>query len=156
MDWHILIKPFSLGLELGLVFTALVLFRLWREKGELKRFKRHLSDKLEIEAETLNRLKSDAESLRKENDNLRLQVGSMNQSQEARLVRDLEIFARAEKRMIVSAPGFAAAWENAKNDAQAELAEEEAGRSLPKRVFTKLFGAPAKREERALPDSSAQ
>jgi len=155
MDWHFLIHPFALGLELGLVFTALVSFRLWREKGELKRFKRHLSDKLEIEAETLNRLKREAETLRKENDNLRLQVGSMNQTQEVRLVRDLEIFARAEKRMIVSAPGFAPAWENAKAEAQAELADEEAGRSLPKRVFSKLFGAPAKREEKALPDSPA-
>jgi len=152
MDWHFLIHPFALGLELGLVFTALTLFRLWREKGELKRFKRHLSDKLEIEAETLNRLKSEAETLRKENENLRLQVGSMNQSQEARLVRDLEIFARAEKRMVLSAPGFAPSWESAKTEAQAELADEEAGRSLPRRVFTKLFGTPVRREEKALPE----
>jgi hypothetical protein len=41
--------------------------------------------------------------------------------------------------MLVSVPGFAAAWESAKRDAQAEIENEEEGRSLPKRGFAKLF-----------------
>ena len=54
--------------------------------------------------------------------------------------RDLEVYARAEKRMHLSAPGFGPAWETAKSEAHAELADEEGGKSAPKRIFARLFG----------------
>jgi hypothetical protein len=52
----------------------------------------------------------------------------------------LEILARAEKRMILRAPGFAPAWEAAKSESADEVAQEEMGKSLPKRFFNRLFG----------------
>jgi hypothetical protein len=82
-------------------------------------------------------------------------VASFNQMPEGRLQRDLEIYARAEKRMVVNVPGFAPAWENAKAAAQAELAEEDAGRSLPKRVFSKFFGASAPKETLPAPPTDS-
>jgi hypothetical protein len=42
--------------------------------------------------------------------------------------------------MILQAPGFAGAWEGAKTAAIEELTAEDQGRSLPKRIFTRLFG----------------
>ncbi len=150
--WHVLSNPFTLGLLLGLVFTGIALYQLFTLKLEMKRYKRHLSDKLEIEAESMKRLRSETEVLRKENENLRVKVAALNEMPDRRALRDLEIFARAEKHMLISVPGFAPAWESAKNDAAGELADEEMGKSLPQRVFTKLFGAP-RRDEKALPES---
>ena len=150
MDYHLLLQPFALGLELGLFLTALALWRVLRLKLELGRFKQHLSDRLELDSGAANKIKKETEALRRENEQLRIRVAGFNAIPEGRLQQDLEVFARAEKRMMMSAPGFAPAWENAKAAAQAEMAEEDAGRSLPKRVFTRLFGSTSSTKE-ALP-----
>jgi hypothetical protein len=149
---------FALGLYLGLVFAALAVYRIIRLKFELGNYKKHLSNKLEIEAEHLQKIKKDQETLRKENENLRIKVASLNENPDKRSRRDLEVFARAEKRMLVSAPGFAPVWEGAKSAALTEIQDEEAGRTPSKSVFSRIFGggtenaAPAK----ALTDSSQQ
>lgn len=131
---------FALGLYTGLIFAALAVYRIIRLKMEMGGYKRHLSDKLQIEAEHMQKIKKEQESLRKENENLRIKVASLNENPDKRARRDLEIFARAEKRMIVSAPGFAPAWENAKSAAQNEIQDEEAGKAAPKSVFSRIFG----------------
>ena len=61
------------------------------------------------------------------------------------LERELELYARAEKVMVVNAPGFAQAWEKAKEGALCELEAEESGKSLPRRIFKRFFtkGNPA-------------
>jgi len=144
---HILASHFTWGLVLGLIFAVLALYRVVRLKGEIKRYKRHLSDRLEIDAESVQKKTSELDRLKKENENLRVKVASLNDFPEHRLERDLEIYARAEKRMVVGVPGFAGPWENAKHDALVEIQGEESGQSLPKRVFARLF--PSARDEKA-------
>jgi hypothetical protein len=151
----ILVSQFVWGLLLGLVFALLAFYSLIKLKGEFKRYKRHLSDRLEIEAETVQKKGADLDRLKKENENLRVKVASLNDFSERRLERDLEIYARAEKRMLIGVPGFAGPWENAKHDALLEIQGEEAGQSLPKRVFARLFPSP-RDEKAALPDSTPQ
>lgn len=151
----ILLHPFTLGLALGLIFTALALWRVFLLKFDITRLKRHLSDKLEIEAESHNKLRRDLDALRKENENMRVKVAGFNEAPDRKLQRDLEIYARAEKRMFVNVPGFAPAWESAKHVAQEDLEAEESGKSIPKRVFAKLFTSPASRDEKALPASES-
>jgi len=140
MDKNMFLSPFAWGLYLGLVFAALAMYRVIRLKFELGGYKKHLSNKLEIEADQMQKIKRDQEALRKENENLRVKVASLNDNPDRRVQRDLEIFARAEKRMLVAVPGFAPAWEGAKSSALAELQDEEAGKAPPKSVFSKLFG----------------
>jgi hypothetical protein len=111
-----------------------------RLKGELARFRRHLSDKLEIEAETMKKLKQEQETLRRENESLRVKVNALNDVPDRKVMRDLEIYARAEKRMLINVPGFAPAWETAKSEAHGELVDEESGKSTPKKIFARLFG----------------
>jgi cell division protein FtsB len=150
----ILTSQFTWGLVLGLIFAVLALYRIVRLKSEIKRYKRHLSDRMEIEAESVQKKTSELDRLKKENENLRVKVASLNDFPEHRLERDLEIYARAEKRMVVGVPGFAGPWENAKHDALVEIQGEEAGQSLPKRVFARLF--PSLRDEKAaLSDASS-
>ena len=140
MNKEIFLSQFALGFYLGCVFLVIASYNYLRLKGEMTRFRRHLSDKLEIEAETMKKLKNDQETLRKDNETLRVKVNALNELPDRKAQRDLEIFARAEKRMLLSVPGFAPAWETAKTEAHLELAEEEAGRSAPKRIFARLFG----------------
>ena len=143
MDKSIFIGQFALGFYLGCVFLIIACYNYLRLKGELSRFRRHLSDKLEIEAETMKKLKAEQESIRRENESLRVKVNALNEIPDRKLQRDLEVYARAEKRMLINAPGFAPAWETAKSDAHHDLAEEEAGRAAPKRIFARLFGGGA-------------
>ena len=151
---QILVSPFTWGLVLGLIFAGLAYYHVIMHKMEIKRYKRHLSDKLEIEAESGVKIRSELDRLKKENENLRVKIASLSDFPDRRLERDLEIYARAEKRMVVGVPGFAGPWENAKHDALLEIQGEEAGQSLPKRVFARLFPS-ARDEKAALPDAPA-
>jgi hypothetical protein len=140
VDQKIFLSEFALGFYLGCVFLVLSLYQYFRLKGELGRFRRHLSDKLEIEAETMKKIKQEQETLRRENESLRIKVNALNETPDRKLQRDVEIYARAEKRMLLNVPGFAPAWETAKTEAHNELADEEGGRAAPKRIFQRLFG----------------
>ena len=151
--------PIAIGFYLGSVLTVIAAYNYIRLKGELARFRRHLSDKLEIEAETMKKLKQEQETLRRENESLRVKVNALNDVPDRKVMRDLEIYARAEKRMLINVPGFAPAWETAKSEARGELVDEESGKSTPKRIFARLFGGGSPAEKVALPprdESSAR
>ncbi len=138
--------PFAWGLALGLLFFFLSAFGHFKTKRELRRYKKLLSDKLELEARQYEVIRKEKESVTKENEHLRVRVQQLLEKPDAKITRDLETLTRAEKRMVLQAPGFAAAWETAKAQASEELASEDAGRSLPKRLFNRLFGNSAPRE----------
>jgi hypothetical protein len=141
----ILKSPFTWGLLVGLFFAGMALWSHFKTQMEFRRYKKLLGDKMELEADQYRKLKEERERLGQENENLRLKVGSSKENPTRDLERELEIFARAEKRMMINAPGFAAAWESAKAASHDELVEEERGKSLPKKIFRKFFrseGAP--------------
>ena len=140
MNKDLFLGQFALGFYLGCVFLIIASYNYLRLKSEMARFRRHLSDKLEIEAESMKKIKSEQETLRKENESLRVKVNALNEIPDRKLQRDLEIYARAEKRLLLNAPGFAPAWETAKTEAHNDLSEEEAGKAAPKRIFSRLFG----------------
>ena len=155
----VLSHPFFWGTMLGLIFAGFSVFSHFRTKGELKRsraettkLKGHLADKLEIDAEKVTSMKSEIDDLKKENENMRvqIQVGKVEDSGKS-LEKELEIYARAEKAMVLNAPGFAQAWESAKGDAIEEIEEEEAGKNPVKRIFRKFFKGGGEEEQKALP-----
>jgi len=155
----ILTHWFFWGFVLGFFLCVLSILAHQKTKREYKRLKGHLSDKLEIEAEKLGEMKAKIDSLKTENENLRMKVNSGRvQNDFTALERELEIYARAEKVMVVNAPGFAQAWEKAKEGALCELEAEESGKSLPRRIFKRFFtkGSPAVEAEviEALPSNS--
>ena len=133
----------GVGAILGLIVIVFTLMRLWDTKGEVRRLKRHLADKLELEADATNRLRVDLQELKQQNENLRIKVANLNQYPDKRLQRELEIYARAERFMVSSSPGFPAVWEEAKRTAMTGLEQEETGKSLPKRVFNALLNRPS-------------
>lgn len=129
---------FGSGLVLGLIFA----FMAWNNsrvtRNELRKFKVLLGEKMELESSTSSKTRLELESLRKQNENLRIKVSELNQNPEKRLQRELEIYARAEKRLTEKSPGFPSAWESAKRESFDELAAEESGQTLPKRIFQKF------------------
>ncbi len=145
--------PFVWGLCLGLFLCTVSVWGHMKTKREYRRYRRHLSDKLELEARQYELIRKEKETLSKENENLRLRIGQLSEKTEQKVLRDLEILTRAEKRMMVQAPGFAGAWESAKSAASEELSAEDSGRSLPRRLFSRLFGT-GNAVRDALPESS--
>jgi len=133
----------GIGAVLGLIGIAFAVIRLWDTKGEVKRLRRHLADKMELEADATNRLRQDLQEFKQQNENLRIKVANLNQFPDKRLQRELEIYARAERFMVSSSPGFPAVWEEAKRNAVTGLEQEENGNSLPKRVFNALLNRPS-------------
>lgn len=148
--------PFVWGLCLGLLFFVLSFMGHFKTRREYRRYRRHLSDKLELEARQYEVIRKEKEMLTKENENLRLRVGQLNEKPEQKIMRDLEILTRAEKRMMVQAPGFAGAWETAKAAAAEEVTAEDQGRSLPKRIFSRLFGTGTAGRDMLPADASSQ
>jgi cell division protein FtsB len=142
----VLKHPFTLGLLLGLLFFAIAIYHLIHSKIELARFRRHLSDKLELEAKNLQDLRKETERLTRENENLRIKTAQVSSEPAHKIERELELLARAERHMNLNAPGFAAAWETAKSQALADIQEEERGNTLPKKLFRKFFGSSEVRE----------
>ncbi|HCN31162.1 MAG TPA: hypothetical protein DIT64_21105 [Verrucomicrobiales bacterium] len=131
---------FGMGFALGCVFLVMAVFSHWKTKGEFRRYKSHLSDKLELDARQLQETNKERARLAQENENLRIQVNRLNEKPDNKLQRELEIMARAEKHMLVNAPGFAPAWEMAKSHAMSQLETEEKGLSFPQKIFRKLIG----------------
>ena len=141
----------GIGVVLGLIGIGFALMRLWDTKAEVRRLKRHLADKLELESEATNRLRVDLQELKQQNENLRIKVANLNQFPDKRLQRELEIYARAERFMVSSSPGFPAVWEEAKRSAVTDLEQEESGKSLPKRVFNALLNRPSSKSSNSDP-----
>jgi hypothetical protein len=138
----------GIGLLLGLIGIVLALLRLWETRREVGRLRRHLADKMELEADATNRLKADLQNLKSQNENLRMKVATLSQVPDRKQQRDLEVYARAERYMVSQSPGFPAVWEQAKQAAVGELETEEQGHSLPRRVFNALINRSPKAEDR--------
>lgn len=135
------LNTFGMGFVLGCVFLALALYSHWKTKNEFRRYRSHLSDKLELDAKQIQEGNKERARLAQESEHLRLQVARLNERPDNKLQRELEIMARAEKHMMINAPGFAPAWEMAKSQAMAQMETEEKGMSFPQKIFRKLLGS---------------
>lgn len=129
----------GLGFALGMLLLFYSLRNHWRTSREFKRYKHMLSDKMELEQRQLRDITHERDRLLKDNENLRVKVLQLGERPDNKLARDLEVYARAERQMKINAPGFAGAWELAKENANQQIAEEEKGNSLPQRIFRKLL-----------------
>jgi hypothetical protein len=121
-------QPFAWGLALGLLFFCLSFWAHFKTKRELRRYKKLLSDKLELEARQYEVIRKEKESVTKENEHLRVRVQQLMEKPDQKISRDLE-----------------------------ELTAEDSGKSLPKRLFNRLFGnsAPRELDARMLPEQAA-
>ena len=137
---NLISQPFTWGLVIGLALFIWSGFCHFKTKRELTRYKGLLGQKLELESRSQEHMRKEIEDLKGTNENLRFKVnqlkGKPGQSQQ----QELEIMARSERQLMVSAPGFAAAWEQAKTRAREEIESEEADKSRPRQIFQQIMG----------------
>ena len=143
-------QPFTWGLLLGLLVAAFT----WKsgfansrsQKREIRRLENemrdlqaHLNTQLKINSTGNETMRSQLDELRRQNENLRVNYSSLQQKPGRAEMRTLRAQEAAVARLREQAPGFAAAWEKAMREAEADLEAAEGGlRKLVKRVMPAL------------------
>ena len=131
-------NPFTWGLLLGLLVAAFlwkagftarrnVARDLKRVEDELKNLQNHLNTQLKITASGNDALQTELESLRKQNETLRVNNAALQQKPGRAEQRLLQIQEIAIRRMREQAPGFAPAWEQALRQGEQEVDAADSG-----------------------------
>ncbi len=146
----VLHHPFTWGLLLGLLIAAFIWKsgftarrnvgrELKRVEDELKTLQSHLNTQLKINATGNESLQGELESLRKQNEILRVNNAALQQKPGRAEQRLLQIQEIAIRTMREQAPGFASAWEKALRQGEAEVDASESGLAkLVRRVIPGL------------------
>jgi hypothetical protein len=131
-------NSFVWGLLLGLLIT----FFIWksgfsarrnlarelkRVEGEQKNLQNHLSTQLKVTASGTDSLLNELESLRKQNEILRINYAALQQKPGRAEQRLLQVQDIAIRQMREQAPGFAAAWEQALRKGEEDVSATESG-----------------------------
>lgn len=142
--------PFTLGLLLGLLIAGFVWKSgfsarravsrdLKRVEEEMKNLQNHLNTQLKINASGHESLQAELESLRKQNETLRVNSAALQQKPGRSEQRQLQIQEIAIRTMREQAPGFAPAWEKALRQGEADVDAAESGlKKLVRRVIPGL------------------
>lgn len=143
-------EHFTWGLLLGLLIAAFlwkagfsarrnVSRDLKRVEEELKNLQTHLNTQLKINASGNQSLQSELETLRQQNETLRVNYAALQQKPGRAEQRLLQVHEIAVRAMREQAPGFASAWEKALRQGEAELDAAESGlKKLVRRVIPGL------------------
>jgi len=146
----VLQHPFTWGLLLGLLIAGFlwksgfsarrnIARELKRVEGELKNLQNHLNTQLKITASGNESLQVELESLRKQNEVLRVNQAALQQKPGRAELRQLQVHEIAIRTMREQAPGFAPAWEKALRQAEQDVDAAESGLAkLVRRVIPGL------------------
>ncbi|MFT3991105.1 MAG: hypothetical protein QM680_06810 [Luteolibacter sp.] len=141
--------PFTWGLLVGLIiagfiwkagFTAGRLAKREQKRlsDELKELQTHLNTQLKINSTGNSTLLQELDSLKQQNENLRVTNSTLQQKPGRPELRQLNIYETAIRSMREQAPGFAPAWEKAIR--QAEVEAEKASGGLTKMIRNVIPG----------------
>jgi hypothetical protein len=143
-------SQFTWGLLLGLLVAAF----LWKSgftarrhaareikrlETEIKDLQGHLNTQLKINASGNESLQAELASLRQQNETLRVNNAALQQKPGRAEQRQLQVYEIAVRAMREQAPGFAAAWEKAIRQGEADVEASESGlKKLVRRVIPGL------------------
>ena len=146
---------FVWGLLLGLLITGFILKsgftsrrhaarELRRVETDLRELQGHLNTQLKINASGNEALNTELESLRRQNENHRVNIAALQQKPGRAEQRLVLIHEAAIRTLREQAPGFAAAWEKAFRQAEADLEAADSGfKKLIRRMMPSLGNASA-------------
>lgn len=116
---------FLIGLGIGLLLFIISLINNARlkskHKKEIQKIKHIVTQKMDLESDSLTQLKSEIKSLREQNENLRVSLRSMSQKTTKKEMTRLQIYERGIEIMYLKAPGFAPAWQTALKESEEEF-----------------------------------
>ncbi|MDW7690750.1 hypothetical protein R9C00_21670 [Flammeovirgaceae bacterium SG7u.111] len=150
-----MLEPFLFGLVIGALLAIVVyvngLLKNNRLKGEIKKLKNHLHQKLEIEAESIDTRKNEVERLKKENENLRITNQTLLQKPGRGEIMNFHIYQKAVDIMSESAVGFAPMWQKSLKQAKEDYDKSLEGKSsFVKRIIPlNIFGNDTAIEEKS-------
>ena len=126
------------GIVIGSLITSIKgYFKSKTHNKEIAELKDHMNTHLKITGEGHKKLTDDYEHLKVENENLRISVKTLGQKPGNAEIRLLNIYDSAIRKILLSAPGFSAAWELALSESEREYEESEKGF---KSIFNKVLG----------------
>ena len=141
------IKFFLIGLAIGLILALVVYIltalRSRSQKNELKKsnqkYKETLATKMEIEGESLGKLKEEIDALKKENENLRVALNIASSKPDAKELARASILQNAVDKVMASSVGFGAVWTQALKESEDEYQDKVlTGKvSFFKRIFSR-------------------
>lgn len=127
------------GIAFGGILSYLKsLLTIRKHKKELNEYKEHLDRQMKITNAGSSNLVAELEKIKKENENLRVSVQTLNQKPGRAELRLLNIYDAALRKMMSQAPGFSTAWENSLQEAEREYEASETGL---KSIVSKVFGS---------------
>ena len=143
----LLIHPFALGLYLGITFCVYIFLSEISKRRQLKnkidileKEKEELKKTLHIQMDisqkgNLSR-EEEVKDLKKQNENLRISISTLQNKPGAAELKMLYTFDKAISLMNQRTPGFASVWETVLVEAQKEVEKSTSGiRGLLRKVF---------------------
>ena len=137
---QMLVSHFCWGLALGLFVVLLTwlsgLAKNRELRREVRRLREHLNTQMDITSRGNATLKAELDSLKQQNENLRVSVKEWQQKPGRVEMRMLAVYDRAIRIMNQNAPGFSPVWERAVRESEDEVVAGETGMSaMLKRAF---------------------
>lgn len=167
---YVLHSHFCWGFALGLILVIYVWIRGIQKRGDLKRRVKDLETtiktKMELEREqshgTLDKIRELEEKIRKQDQllvNQKSTIEIMKERPGKQELRELSRYQKAYQILTLQIPGFATAWQAAKQKILDEEKEENSGLSVFTRPIVNLFSGSISSSgdevRPALPDSHA-
>ena len=119
------------GLAVALIVFIVLMIRLRELKAssekEKDKLRQMLAARMELESEGLNKLRSENEELRKQNENLRISMQTYAQKPGRKELQRLNVYQKAVDRLIINSPGFGAAWQAALKESEDEFEKTYVG-----------------------------
>ena len=113
-------------------------------ENELRELQGHLNTQLKINASGNDTLQKELDEHRRQNENLRVSLASLQNKPGKAELRHAQITESAVRLMREQAPGFAPAWEKAVRQAEGELEAGESGlKKLVRRVIPGIGMGPS-------------
>ena len=136
---------FAWGLALGLLlvlFTWLSGLAKSREaRREVRRLREHLNTQMDITQRGNASMKLELDTLKSQNENLRVQVREWQTKPGRGELRQLAVYDRAIRILNQNAPGFSPVWEKAVKESEEEIAATDTGVSSVLRRAFRPFAA---------------
>jgi len=122
-------QNFIIGAAVGLVPMLVILIiqyykhsnKIREHKQETTRLRTMLTDRMDLEADGVSKLKDENTELKQQNENLRISLRTFAQKPGRKEIARLHVYQLAADRLTINSPGFGAAWQAALKDSEAEF-----------------------------------
>ena len=141
---------------IGVLFLLYIVMRMKMQmvkklcEKEIDGYKKMLLHKMEVESTGLETLRLECESLKKQNENLRISLQAYSQKPGRKELQRLNIYQTALDNLLMNTPGFGTAWQMALQQSEEDFAKTDKG-ILPfiKRLIPMKVNASEMSDEKA-------